>query len=131
MPANDISIEKADGPAPKLEQPHEQPYDEREPGATRRFPAYADPRGLLVPVDLDALAFAPVRVFVVAGPSAGATRGGHPAPCREQVVLVSGRVAVRHGVSRAGNDHIHIAVNLVREDGTKASVWRHCWATST
>lgn len=30
--------------------------------------------------------------------------------------------AVRHGVSQNGNDHIHIAVNLVREDGTKASV---------
>ena len=30
-------------------------------------------------------------------------------------------VAVRHGVSKNGNDHIHIAVNLVREDGTKAS----------
>ncbi|WP_417281832.1 relaxase/mobilization nuclease domain-containing protein [Aquipuribacter hungaricus] len=36
------------------------------------------------------------------------------APCRW--------VAVRHGVSGNGNDHIHIAVNLVREDGTKASV---------
>ncbi|MGE3194637.1 MAG: relaxase/mobilization nuclease domain-containing protein [Microbacteriaceae bacterium] len=31
-------------------------------------------------------------------------------------------VAVRHGLSSAGNDHIHIAVNLVREDGTKASI---------
>jgi hypothetical protein len=31
-------------------------------------------------------------------------------------------VAVRHGVSKNGNDHIHIAVSLVREDGTKASV---------
>jgi hypothetical protein len=31
-------------------------------------------------------------------------------------------VAVRHGLSKAGNDHIHIAVNLVREDGTKASI---------
>lgn len=30
--------------------------------------------------------------------------------------------AVRHGVSQNGNDHIHIVVNLVREDGTKASV---------
>ena len=30
--------------------------------------------------------------------------------------------AFRHGVSSAGNDHIHIAVNLVREDGTKISV---------
>ena len=33
-------------------------------------------------------------------------------------------VAVRHGRSTAGNDHIHMAVSLVREDGTKASVWR-------
>ena len=31
-------------------------------------------------------------------------------------------VAVRHGLSKAGNDHIHIAVNLVREDGAKASM---------
>lgn len=37
------------------------------------------------------------------------------APCRW--------VAVRHGPSAEGNDHIHIAVNLVREDGTKASPW--------
>lgn len=29
--------------------------------------------------------------------------------------------AVRHGASSAGNDHIHLVVNLVREDGTKAS----------
>lgn len=33
-------------------------------------------------------------------------------------------VAVRHGVSQAGNEHIHIVVSLVRDDGTKASVWR-------
>ena len=31
-------------------------------------------------------------------------------------------VAVRHGVSSAGNDHVHLVVNRVREDGTKASV---------
>ncbi|MDH6238467.1 relaxase/mobilization nuclease domain-containing protein [Cryobacterium sp. CG_9.6] len=30
-------------------------------------------------------------------------------------------VAVRHGVSTNGNDHVHLAVSLVREDGTKAS----------
>jgi len=36
------------------------------------------------------------------------------APCRW--------VAVRHGVSTNGNDHVHLVVNLVREDGTKASV---------
>lgn len=39
---------------------------------------------------------------------------GTKAPCRW--------VAVRHGVSTNGNDHIHVVVNLVREDGTKASV---------
>ena len=33
-------------------------------------------------------------------------------------------VAVRHGLSSAGNDHVHLVVNLVREDGTKADVWR-------
>jgi hypothetical protein len=38
---------------------------------------------------------------------------GTKAPCRW--------VAIRHGLSQAGNDHVHIAVNLVREDGTKAS----------
>lgn len=41
---------------------------------------------------------------------------GSKAPCRW--------VAVRHGVSSNGNDHIHLAVNLVREDGTKASAHR-------
>lgn len=30
--------------------------------------------------------------------------------------------AFHHGTSKAGNDHIHLVVNLVREDGTKASV---------
>ncbi|GAA4289110.1 relaxase/mobilization nuclease domain-containing protein [Georgenia daeguensis] len=38
---------------------------------------------------------------------------GTKAPCRW--------VAVRHGLSAKGNDHVHLAVNLVREDGTKAS----------
>ena len=31
-------------------------------------------------------------------------------------------VAVRHGLSSNGNDHVHLVVNLVREDGTKASI---------
>jgi len=31
-------------------------------------------------------------------------------------------VAIGHGASKNGNDHIHIAVNLVREDGTKQPV---------
>ena len=33
-------------------------------------------------------------------------------------------VAIRHGLSTSGNDHVHIAVNLVREDGTKADTHR-------
>jgi hypothetical protein len=32
-------------------------------------------------------------------------------------------VAVHHGPSRGGNDHIHFVAQLVREDGTRASVW--------
>lgn len=31
-------------------------------------------------------------------------------------------VAVRHGLSKNGNDHIHIAVSAVRADGTKAHI---------
>lgn len=31
-------------------------------------------------------------------------------------------VAIRHGLSKKGNDHVHIALNLVREDGSRASV---------
>jgi hypothetical protein len=41
------------------------------------------------------------------------TEGGSKATCRW--------VAVRHGLSTNGNDHIHVAVSLVREDGTKAN----------
>jgi len=33
-------------------------------------------------------------------------------------------VAMRHGLSKNGNDHVHLVVSLVREDGTKASVHR-------
>lgn len=33
-------------------------------------------------------------------------------------------MAVNHGDSKHGNDHIHIAVNLVREDGTRADINR-------
>ena len=45
--------------------------------------------------------------------------GGAKAPCRW--------AAIRHGLSGEhgeGNDHIHITVNLVRADGTKAWVYR-------
>jgi hypothetical protein len=57
----------------------------------KRFEAFTDERGTLVPIELADAAFAPRRVFVVAAPAAGATRGGHQVTCREQVVLVSGR----------------------------------------
>ncbi|MGJ9510168.1 relaxase/mobilization nuclease domain-containing protein [Actinotignum sp. GS-2025b] len=32
-------------------------------------------------------------------------------------------IAVRHGYTKNGGDHIHIALVLVREDGTKANTW--------
>ena len=40
----------------------------------------------------------------------GFTETSGKAPCRW--------VAVRHGLSAAGNDHVHLVVSLVREDGT-------------
>jgi hypothetical protein len=45
----------------------------------------------------------------------GFTEQSGKAPCRW--------VAVRHGLSVNGNDHIHIAVNLIRDDGTRATIW--------
>lgn len=32
--------------------------------------------------------------------------------------------AFHHGASKGGNDHIHLAVNLVRQDGTKADTYK-------
>jgi hypothetical protein len=46
----------------------------------------------------------------------GFTEASGKAPCRW--------AAIGHGRSKAGNDHIHIAVSLVRENGTVASVWQ-------
>ncbi len=37
-------------------------------------------------------------------------------------------VAVRHGVSARGNDHLHIAVSLVRQDGRRATLPRNDFA---
>lgn len=37
-------------------------------------------------------------------------------------------VAVRHGVSEGGNDHIHIAANLVRQDGARVQMPRNDYA---
>ena len=42
----------------------------------------------------------------------GFEASGHQAACRW--------VAVRHGRSSAGNDHLHVVVDLVREDGKVA-----------
>jgi hypothetical protein len=33
-------------------------------------------------------------------------------------------VAVRHGLSKNGNDHIHIVASMVRDDGTKWNGWK-------
>ena len=39
-------------------------------------------------------------------------------------------VAVRHGLTRDGRDHVHVVVSLVRTDGTTASVWKDWWKVS-
>jgi len=36
--------------------------------------------------------------------------------------------AVNHGLSTGGNDHIHMAVNLIRDDGTVVNLWRDAYA---
>jgi len=53
----------------------------------------------------------------------GFTEVGGRAPCRW--------AAVRHGVSGGGNDHVHLVVSLVRDDGTKADTWRDYARAST
>lgn len=53
----------------------------------------------------------------------GFTETSGKAPCRW--------VAVQHGPSINGGAHIHIAVNLVREDGTKADTFRDYKRAST
>lgn len=45
----------------------------------------------------------------------GFTGADGKAPCRW--------VAIHHGSAKNGGDHIHIAANIVREDGTKWSPW--------
>lgn len=52
----------------------------------------------------------------------GFTEASGKAPCRW--------VAVHHGRSINGNEHIHIAVNLVREDGSFASIWNDHYTMS-
>ena len=49
----------------------------------------------------------------------GFSSAGGKAPCPW--------VAVRHGLSKGGHDHVHVALSLVRTDGTTASTWRS-WA---
>ncbi len=39
-------------------------------------------------------------------------------------------VGVRHGLSAEGNDHMHIAINLVREDGRRATVPKYDFAAA-
>ncbi|MDA8437543.1 MAG: hypothetical protein M0Z51_01625 [Propionibacterium sp.] len=39
-------------------------------------------------------------------------------------------VGVRHGLSAEGNDHLHIAINLVREDGRRATVPKYDFAVA-
>ena len=61
-----------------------------------RLPVHRDARGALIAVENEALAFAPVRTFVVTG-STGAPRGDHLVPCRQTMLLVNGTVTVTAG----------------------------------
>ncbi|WP_372735244.1 FdtA/QdtA family cupin domain-containing protein [Nocardioides sp.] len=56
---------------------------------------HRDARGALLPVEAADLPFPIARVFVVTGTEEGVTRGGHPVPCRELMVVLSGSARVR------------------------------------
>lgn len=62
------------------------------------FPSFVDERGTLVPIELDHVGFDVRRVFAVAAPLGGSTRGEHASTCRELIVLVSGEAEVITGV---------------------------------
>lgn len=65
-------------------------------GRVRRIStrSFEDHRGRLSPIDFGALAFTPVRAFVVEG-RPGAVRGGHGhAATRQVLMLVSGAVEI-------------------------------------
>lgn len=62
------------------------------------FPGFTDDRGTLVPIELDHVGFDVRRVFTVAGPPHGSTRGQHASTCRELIVLASGEAEVTLGV---------------------------------
>ena len=66
-------------------------------GRARRLalPAHGDARGVLLPLDFDALPFVPRRLFVVHGVAPGATRGGHAhRRARHLLVRLSGVIDV-------------------------------------
>jgi hypothetical protein len=70
-----------------------------------RLPVHRDARGALIAIENEALAFAPVRTFVVTD-SAGAPRGDHLVPCRQTMLLVNGTVTVT--ASRNGESHTEV-----------------------
>ena len=58
------------------------------------LPVFFDPNGSLVPIEFEAIPFAPVRVFFVSGRN-GQVRGHHAhRTCSQFLVAVSGRVEV-------------------------------------
>ena len=67
------------------------------------YPAFADARGTLVPIDLAGAPIDVRRVFVVAAPPAGGVRrGDHRLHCREVIVLVSGSATVETSAEAEG-----------------------------
>jgi hypothetical protein len=58
-------------------------------------PTNSDPRGSLTPFDLDALPFAPRRVFSITGAPVGTRRGGHAHRSGAQLlVCLQGRIGL-------------------------------------
>lgn len=62
-----------------------------------KLPVFQDERGTLVAAEFEQLPLTVRRMFVVTGTARGSTRGNHPVPCRELLILISGRVTVELG----------------------------------
>lgn len=89
----------------------------------RTLPTHSDDRGrLLVAEDAD-IGFTVRRAFAITAAPAGVDRGDHLVPCRQLMVLVSGRATVRTGSSADDLDAVDELIEPGDAVDLPAGVW--------
>ena len=89
----------------------------------RTLPTHTDERGrLLVAEDAD-IGFPVRRAFAITAAPAGVDRGDHVVPCRQLMVLVSGRATVRTGASSGAAGEVDELVEPGDAVDLPAGVW--------